>query len=79
MKPQICKEPKKLAELGVRNFFGDFNARNKEGMGTNIKGLQSFFPNYISAIAFLSFLMIHHNFESFIWKRLMKNFQVVKS
>ena len=29
MKPQICKEPKKLAELGVRNFCGDFNARNK--------------------------------------------------
>ena len=30
LKPQMCKEPKKLAELGVRNFFGDFNARNKE-------------------------------------------------
>ena len=27
MKPQIWKEPKKLAELEVRNFCGDFNAR----------------------------------------------------
>ena len=25
----MCQEPKKLAELGVRNFCGDFNARNK--------------------------------------------------
>ena len=31
-KPEIHQEPKKLAELqlGVRNFCGDFNARNKE-------------------------------------------------
>ena len=35
-KPQICQEPKKLAELEVRNFFGDFNARNKETI-TKIK------------------------------------------
>ena len=26
----MCQEPKKLAELGVRNFGGDFNACNKE-------------------------------------------------
>ena len=31
-KPEVCQEPKKLAELqlGVRNFCGDINARNKE-------------------------------------------------
>ena len=27
-KPQICQEPQKLAELEVRNFCGDFNARS---------------------------------------------------
>ena len=26
----MCQEPKKLAELGVRNFCGDFNARNSK-------------------------------------------------
>ena len=26
----MCQEPKKLAELGIRNFCGDFNARNEE-------------------------------------------------
>ena len=31
-KPQICQEPKKLAELGIRNFCGDFNARKKENI-----------------------------------------------
>ena len=31
-KPEIYQEPKKLAELhpGVRNFCGDFNARNQK-------------------------------------------------
>ena len=29
-KPEICQEPEKLAELGVRNFCGDFNARNSK-------------------------------------------------
>ena len=31
-RPEMYQEPKKLAELqlGVRNFCGDFNARNKE-------------------------------------------------
>ena len=27
-KSEMCLEPKKLAELWVRNFCGDFNARN---------------------------------------------------
>ena len=26
----MCQEPKKLAELEVRNFGGDFNARNSK-------------------------------------------------
>ena len=36
LKPQICKEPKKLAELGVQNFFGDFNARNSIDFQKNL-------------------------------------------
>ena len=38
----MCLKPKKLAELGVRNFCGDFNARNKENFFGNL-----FFNFYI--------------------------------
>ena len=35
----MCQEPKKLAERGLRNFCGDFNARKTNFASTaNLKG-----------------------------------------
>ena len=50
----MYQEPKKLAELqlGVRNFCGDFNARNKEN------GLKWALKNVIDAVKYISLSML---------------------